>query len=193
VTTDQRSGEHRRLNGGDSGVWEGHLREHGMTKAWRDDQFSAHLREHGLMAEAHKDLHAALEQQIKDTAQTANKNIDERAYALNQAMEKNAAGHWQSHQDQHAQSEKALEKIERYADERSRETNLRFEAALRSVVDANAQRDKAVDESIKRFDAFIARNEGKGVGQAPFIAMALAVLTAVLASGAVVIATRGGP
>jgi hypothetical protein len=105
-------------------------------------------------------------------------------------MEKNSEDHRLNHQSQHEQSEVALGKIEKYSDERSKETNLRFEAALRSVVESNIQRDKSVDESIKRFDAFMARNEGKGVGQAPFVAMGLSILTAVLAAGAIVIATR---
>jgi hypothetical protein len=180
----------KHLNGADDGTWKGHLDLHGLQKEWRDDQFTAHLREHGLMDQAHRDLHLALESKITDTAKTANENIDERAKALNAAMEKNATEHWRNHQDQHEQSEKALEKIERYADERSKETNLRFEAALRSQAEANVQRDKSVDESIRRFDAFMARNEGKGIGQAPFIAMGLSILTTVLAAGAIVIATR---
>src|SRR5687767_12215839 len=184
--TERRS----QLNGADEGTWEGHIELHRLQKEWRDEQFAGHQREHGLMDDAHKELHRALEDQIAHTAQAANSNIDDRAKALSLAMEKNATDHWRNHQDQHDQSEKALEKIERYSDERSKETNLRFEAALQSQVLANNQRDKSVDESIKRFDAYIARNEGKGIGQAPFIAMGLSILTTVLAAGALVIATR---
>jgi anaerobic ribonucleoside-triphosphate reductase len=180
----------KRLNGSDDGTWDGHIREHDLRKEQLDLRQESHLREHGLMLDAHKELHKALENKITQTADAANSNIEERASALHAALEKNTQDHWRNHQDQHDQSEKALEKIERYSDERSRETNLRFEAALQSQVLANNQRDKSVDESIKRFDAYIARNEGKGVGQAPFIAMGLSILTAVLAAGAIVIATR---
>lgn len=187
------STEHRKLNGGDTGVWSGHLREQDLAKSYHDDLHAAHLREHELMSEAHRELHHALERQLNESARTANKNIDERAATLNTTMEKNTTDHWRNHQDQHQQSEVALAKIEKYADERSKETSLRFETALQSVISTNAQRDKSVDDSIKRFEEYIARNEGRGVGQAPFVAIGLSIVTAVLSAGAVIIATRALP
>jgi hypothetical protein len=163
------------------------LREAELQLAAEQEWRAGHLREHELLADAHKEKHAAELEAVNKAEQSQQKAIDaalgtsERATDAQKGLVKSSLEdhhrehltHEASHAREHTLVSEALSKAESAMDKR-----------LEGIVSLFAERDKAYGE---RFDAVLraitviekgdVKQEGRSLGQGATIAVIVGVVT----------------
>lgn len=157
-----------------------------------EKDFAAHLREHKLMSDAHREDHAKLAGELKDTANELALAVRETAARLADNLRTTADTHWLNHQREHELSERAVDKAERAVNERlagitsmmakNKEEGNEWRGAMddREGKFASKEQLATAEKAINSLDQSRVRIEGKQSGAAPMWAITLTVVTAVI-------------